>query len=148
MSISKYSLYMYHLYLLVPVSTCILVYTFMRGHENRARWAATRDLPARDASSHGGSGPGMRARAVIRVAVSGFCFASPCLPALPSLLRGNLGRIFGSKIGQKSMKKGWSRYWHSKCRFSVGFLIHLVHFHFKLGQRRTSEKLKNSSVFS
>ena len=41
----------------------------MRGHENGARWAATRDLPAgdadlpaRDASPHGRSGPGTRLR--------------------------------------------------------------------------------------
>ena len=108
-----------------------------------AFWAANRDLPAGDAFSHGGSGPGMRAWAVIRVGVSGFCFASLCLPALPSLFRGNLRRNFGSKIDQKSIKKGCSRYWHSTCHFSVGFLIHLVHFHIKFGQRRTLGMLKN-----
>ena len=52
--------------------------------------------------------------------------------ALSTLLRGNFGRIFGSRIGQKSMKKGCSRHWLRKCRFSDDFLIHFVYFHFKL----------------
>ena len=64
---------------------------------------------------------------------------------LSSLLRGTFGRILGSRISQKSMKKGCSRHWLWKCRLSVDFLINFFYFHFKLEQHRTLEML-NSSV--